>query len=144
MIKLNSDDNTPGGIGPDNFPALVNEILKTGVEALHVSGNDCLKGNIKNIEDEAYFFAATKELDTEVPLILTGGNRSVNFMEKLLKTSPVDFLGMGRPLIREPNLPNRWLRGEGSGKASCISCNGCFGAIMQGKTAYCIQETKSS
>jgi 2,4-dienoyl-CoA reductase-like NADH-dependent reductase (Old Yellow Enzyme family) len=30
-------------------------------------------------------------------------------METLLKTNEIDFIGMARPLIREPNLPNRWL-----------------------------------
>ncbi|MBW2063250.1 MAG: NADH:flavin oxidoreductase, partial [Deltaproteobacteria bacterium] len=140
MIKLNSDDNAAKGIRPENFPALANEIVKTGVVALDVSGNDCMKEDIENIEDEAYFFPGAKALDVKTPIILTGGNRSVDHMEKLLKTNEIDFLGMARPLIREPDLPNRWLKGRGDKKATCISCNGCFGAIMQGKTAYCIQE----
>ncbi|MBW2323146.1 MAG: hypothetical protein JRF41_06415, partial [Deltaproteobacteria bacterium] len=87
-----------------------------------------------------YFFPGAKTLDVKTPIILTGGNRSVDHMEKLLKTSEVDFLGMARPLIREPDLPNRWLKGRGDKKAACISCNGCFGAIMEGKTAFCVQE----
>ncbi|MBW2140977.1 MAG: hypothetical protein JRG97_07880, partial [Deltaproteobacteria bacterium] len=140
MIKLNSDDNAAKGLRPENFPALANEILKTGVVALDVSGNDCLKQDIEDIEDESYFFPGAKTLDVKTPIILTGGNRSVDHMEKLLKTSEVDFLGMARPLIREPDLPNRWLKGRGDKKAACISCNGCFGAIMEGKTAFCVQE----
>jgi 2,4-dienoyl-CoA reductase-like NADH-dependent reductase (Old Yellow Enzyme family) len=143
MIKLNSDDNASGGIGPDNFPALVTEILKTGIAAINVSGNDCLKQNIRNVKDEAYFFSGAKALENKVPIILTGGNRSVDHMEELLKTSEVDFMGLARPLIREPDLPNRWLIGTGGNKAACISCNGCFGVITQGRTAYCIQESKS-
>ncbi|MFC1896298.1 hypothetical protein ACFL0Q_06515 [Thermodesulfobacteriota bacterium] len=140
MIKVNSDDNAAQGIRPEDFPALANEIVKTGVVALDVSGNDCLKEDIEDIEDEAYFFPGAKALDVKTPIILTGGNRSVNHMEELLQTNEVDFIGMARPLIREPDLPNRWLRGAGDVSAACISCNGCFGAIMQGKTAYCIQE----
>ncbi len=140
MIKLNSDDNAAGGIRPENFPALADEIVKTGVVALDVSGNDCLKQDVEDIEDESYFFPGAKALDVKTPIILTGGNRSVDHMEKLLKTNEVDFLGMARPLIREPDLPNRWLKGTGGKRATCISCNGCFGVLMQGKTVYCIQE----
>lgn len=140
MIKVNSDDNATQGIQPDNFPALANEIIKTGVVALDVSGNDCLQEDIEQTEDEAYFFPGARALDTRTPIILTGGNRSVEHLEKLLKTNEIDFIGMARPLIREPGLPNRWLQGTGQQSTSCISCNGCFSAIMQGKTAYCTQE----
>jgi 2,4-dienoyl-CoA reductase-like NADH-dependent reductase (Old Yellow Enzyme family) len=139
MIKLNSDDNVASGIRPDSFPALANEIVKTGVVAFDVSGNDCLQMGVEDIEDEAYFFPGAKALDVNTPIILTGGNRSVDHMEELLQTNEIDFIGMARPLIREPDLPNRWLRGTGDKRAACISCNGCFSLITQGETAHCIQ-----
>jgi 2,4-dienoyl-CoA reductase-like NADH-dependent reductase (Old Yellow Enzyme family) len=141
LIKVNSDDNAARGIRPENFSVLANEIVKTGVAALDVSGNDCLQEDIEDTEDQAYFFPGAKILEVKTPIILTGGNRSVDYMEKLLNTGEIDFIGMARPLIREPNLPNRWLAGIGDETAACISCNECFGAIMRGQTAYCTQIT---
>jgi len=121
--------------------------LQQVAEAIHKADNSCRlvaqighKGNIKTIEGEAYFFPGAKALEVKAPIILTGGNRSVDHLEQLLKTNEIDFIGMARPLIREPDLPNRWLRGIGDKKAACISCNGCFGVIMRGKTTYCIQK----
>lgn len=140
MIKVNSDDNAALGIRPKNFPVLANEIVKTGVVAFDVSGNDCLQMGIEDIDDEAYFFPGAKALNVKTPIMLTGGNRSVDHMEKLLQTNEIDFMGMARPLIREPDLPNRWLRGTGDKSSTCISCNGCFNVIMRGKTAYCTQD----
>jgi len=140
MIKVNSDDDAAGGIRPDDFPALAKEIVKTGIVALDVSGNDTMQTGIKDIQDEAYFYPGARALDVKTPIILTGGNRSVDHMEELLQTNEIDFLGMARPLIREPDLPNRWLRGTGANRARCISCNGCFNVMMQGNTAYCIQD----
>jgi 2,4-dienoyl-CoA reductase-like NADH-dependent reductase (Old Yellow Enzyme family) len=139
LIKVNSDDNAAEGIRPESFPALANEIVKTGVAALDVSGNDCLQEDIEDTGDQAYFFAGAKALEVKTPIILTGGNRSVEYMEKLLHTDEIDFIGMARPLIREPDLPKRWLEGSGDESAACISCNECFGAIMRGQTAYCTQ-----
>ena len=95
---------------------------------------------IKDIKDEAYFYAGAEALDVKVPVMLTGGNRSVDHIERLLQTNEIDFIGMARPLIREPDLPNRWLTGTGDNTAACVSCNGCFDAITQGKTAYCVQD----
>ena len=40
----------------------------------------------------------------------------------------MDFMGMARPLIREPDLPNRWLRGKGGERATCISCHRAHGS----------------
>jgi 2,4-dienoyl-CoA reductase-like NADH-dependent reductase (Old Yellow Enzyme family) len=140
MIKVNSDDLVPQGIGPGNFPALANAIVNTGVVALEVSGNNPMKTRIKGIDDEAYFLPGAEALDVRTPIILTGGNRSVDHLEQLLNTKEIDFIGLARPLIREPGLPNRWLRGTGDENATCISCNGCFGVLMQGKTAYCVQD----
>lgn len=140
LIKLNSDDNVQGGIRPDSFPVLANEIVKTGVDALDVSGNDCLQEDIDSAEEETYFFKGAEALEVSVPIIVTGGNRSIERMEKLLKTGEVDFFGLARPLIREPALPNRWLHGKGGDSATCVSCNGCFNVILQGKTTYCVLE----
>lgn len=140
MIKLNSDDNVPGGITPETFPKLAREIADTGVDAIDVSGNDCLQPGISGIEEETYFLKGAVQADIKIPLIVTGGNRTVEHMEKILKTGEVDFFGLARPLIREPDLPNRWLEGRGSDSATCISCNGCFGVIMRGEQTYCVQE----
>jgi 2,4-dienoyl-CoA reductase-like NADH-dependent reductase (Old Yellow Enzyme family) len=38
----------------------------------------------------------------------------------------VAFLALCRPLISEPNLPNRWLGGQGSKNSECLSCNLCL------------------
>lgn len=138
IIKINSNDKVPQGIRPDTFPALAQEVVNTGVDALDISGNNPIVEGIEQTEDESYFFDGASRLDVNVPIILTGGNRSVSHMEKLLKTNEIDFLGMARPLIREPDLPKRWLLGTADDRATCISCNGCFRAIMYGKTASCV------
>jgi len=140
IIKLNSDDDVPGGITPADFPGLATEIVKTGVDAIDVSGNDCMQPGISSIEEETYFLNGAEKANVKVPVIVTGGNRTVEHMEKILRTGEVSFFGLARPLIREPDLPDRWLKGKGSESATCISCNGCFGAIIRGEQAYCVQD----
>jgi hypothetical protein len=36
------------------------------------------------------------------------------------------MIALCRPLIREPDLPNRWLEGRGGKTTKCISCNSCL------------------
>jgi 2,4-dienoyl-CoA reductase-like NADH-dependent reductase (Old Yellow Enzyme family) len=45
-------------------------------------------------------------------------------MESVLESGHADFVGLGRPFIREPDLVNR-LRAEVAQQAACTSCNIC-------------------
>ena len=67
----------------------------------------------------------------KVPVIAVGGIRSFSTAEAILKERKADYISLARPLIREPNLINRWKSGN-TAKAKCISCNGCFETGMQG------------
>ena len=42
---------------------------------------------------------------------------------------------MARPLIADPNLPNKFLSGEEIN--SCIYCNACIGAVSRNRRMVC-------
>ena len=86
----------------------------------------CRKG-ITKVEQEAYLYPYAEALRkaVSVPLILVGGIRSPNVIEKILSDGVADMVSLCRPLIREPQLVKRWKEGDIS-KARCISCNKCF------------------
>ena len=145
IIKLNSADKIgsyypcPGGITVKTFPALAKAIEKTGVDAIDVSGNNSIQPDIDSIDEEAYFLVGAEALEVKIPVIVTGGNRNVEYMERILKKGEIDFFGLSRTLIREPDLPGRWFEGKGGDSADCIHCNGCFNLVMKGQSSYCIQ-----
>jgi 2,4-dienoyl-CoA reductase-like NADH-dependent reductase (Old Yellow Enzyme family) len=127
------------------FPELACEIERSGFDAIEISGGmwDCLvrpeeelgfrpvpapesHTRINDPSKQSYFLPYARNLDLSIPLILVGGNRDVERLEAILANEPVDFLAMCRPLISEPDLPNRWLEGRGSSDTDCISCNSCI------------------
>jgi len=75
-------------------------------------------------------------------LILVGGIRSLDVIEKILAEGSADFVAISRPLIRQPDLPNRWLKGIGGLTADCISCNACIGSLAEGGVR-CIQKERT-
>ncbi len=137
MIKVNSDDNVPGGIDTNSFPEVARAIEAAGVDAIEVSGNDYSQTGIDRIEEEAYFLEGAETIDVSVPVMLVGGNRTIDHLEEIIQQGEVSFFGLSRPLLREPDLPNRWLDDIGDATADCISCNQCFMAMMQG--VRCLQ-----
>ena len=60
-----------------------------------------------------------------------GGVKNPQLAEKILQEKDADFIALCRPLIYEPDLPNRWKNGDLS-PPLCTSCNQCFGTIMSG------------
>ena len=75
---------------------------------------------------EGYFVAEARALRERVscPVIVVGGLRTVEFMEHVLRNGVADFVSLGRPLIREPDLVNT-IRDGRRGLVACTSCNIC-------------------
>jgi len=160
LIKMNVDDFLEGGINLKESKKIAERLSKTGFAAIETSG--CMwevitrseeelgwepamipesRINIRSKDKEAYHLPYAREIRKviDAPLILVGGIRSLDVIEKILAEGSADFIALSRPLIRQPDLPNRWLKGTGGLTADCISCNGCVGSIMEGPLR-CIPE----
>ena len=119
-------------------------VIDTGYDAIEASGGsgDTMfgKGNtypslmIKKPEEENYFLSTAEELKPLMrgrPIILMGGIRNPLSAEKILREKTADFIAMSRPLIYEPDLPNRWKNGDLT-PVHCTSCNECYTTIYSG------------
>ena len=147
LIKMNTTDFIPGGIDPAESVRIAGELVKIGFHALETSGGcwECLtqteqelgwkpallpeaRTEIKNRDQEAYFWENARKIRSkvDVPIILVGGIKSIDKIEEILQEGSVDFCAMARPLIRQPNLPKRWLHGTVAETATCRSCNLCL------------------
>lgn len=126
IIKVNSYDSGPGGVNIDNFPQLAAAIAKAGVDAIELSGGVPSVPDIDDPTEQSYHAAYAKKLDVDVPVILTGGNKDIDIMERLFKPGKIDFFGIARPLIRQPELPNLWLDKGADSECTCVSCNECL------------------
>jgi len=129
LIKLGMEDYIRDGLTLKDSVEIVRHLVDWGLTALETSGGIGMTSVRKDIlrpEDEAYFLdlARAAREATDLPVILVGGIRSKEVMERILEEGSADFISMSRPLIREPDLPQR-LRGVQEG-ASCISCNRCW------------------
>jgi 2,4-dienoyl-CoA reductase-like NADH-dependent reductase (Old Yellow Enzyme family) len=131
LMKMNCDDLLPGGITPEEAVRIARKFEDEGIDAVEVSGGmresavRASKPDILRQEDEAYFREGSSLIKQRIsiPVILTGGMRTLSVMQNVLSSGDADLIGLSRPLIREPDLPN--LMKDGKQKADCISCNEC-------------------
>jgi 2,4-dienoyl-CoA reductase-like NADH-dependent reductase (Old Yellow Enzyme family) len=76
---------------------------------------------------EAYFLphAQAMKKRLKIPVMLVGGMRTTETMEKVLSAGEADFINMARPFIREPDIVNQIQSGR-RGLVDCTSCNICI------------------
>jgi 2,4-dienoyl-CoA reductase-like NADH-dependent reductase (Old Yellow Enzyme family) len=141
LIKLNSEDFLDGGFSLDAMLQVAEMLEKVGIDAIELSGGTirAFKRGSYNKKREVYYREAAKRYKEKinVPLILVGGIRSYEVAEQLVEEGVTDYISLSRPLIREPDLLNRWKAGD-TRKADCISDNACFKPRREGKGVQCV------
>ena len=126
-IKINCSDFHSGGIDEAESLAICKSLAAAGIDSIEVSGNGTSIRGIRAGVNEGYFapFAIRLAEEIEIPVICVGGWRSKIVMEKVLDATKIAAFSISRPLLREPDFPNKLQRGE-TEISKCVSCNACY------------------
>ena len=151
MIKLGMIDGMASGLQPEESLGVVSELEGLGIDALEISSGvsggasarvGAIRPGIRTVADEAYFrpFAKMARDATRLPILLVGGLRSKIVMEDVLASGDADLISICRPLICEPDLPNRFRDGV-QDRSGCISGNRCWAeGPEEGIACKCVRE----
>lgn len=134
LAKIPAGDFVEGGLTVKEACEVVRKLAELGIDGIELSGGLAGSRYRKGRKDllwmrkEAYFrpYSEMVKKVTGVPTILVGGLRKAETMRKILEEGAADLIGLSRPLIKEPDLPNR-IRGGDFRRAECVSCNNCSG-----------------
>ncbi|MBU1048971.1 NADH:flavin oxidoreductase [Candidatus Bipolaricaulota bacterium] len=133
LAKLGIRDESSEGLTLDEGVHIVRQLASLGLDAVEISGGLADTGTFNIVGDigpgsnEAYFrpWAQAVRQVAQLPILLVGGMRSLATMEAVLASGDAQFISMCRPLICEPDLPNRLAAGLQSA-AACVSKNRCW------------------
>ncbi|MFX1500178.1 MAG: NADH:flavin oxidoreductase [Promethearchaeota archaeon] len=152
FIKLQTADYIEGGLTLEDGKKIAKIIVDTGYAAIEATGGSAdtlINGEkpypglvVKSEQDENYFLPNIEKINPimgSCKRILMGGVRSPIKAEELLKNEVIDFIAMARPLICEPDLPNKWYNGDLS-TPLCNSCGVCFASVRTGSVRCTIKE----
>ena len=86
--------------------------------------------------EEAYFLPQARQFREALtmPLVLLGGVNRIETARQALADG-FEYVAMGRALLREPDLLNRW-QADDTSESLCIHCNKCMPTIYQG--THCV------
>lgn len=126
-IKINSNDFTYDGLEESECLSICKLLDQAGIDSIEVSGNGTSVGGIRAHVNEGYFVPAAAEIARTVscPVIVVGGFRSLDVMEEILNKTDIELISLSRPLLREPDLPNK-MKVDPAVISKCVSCNACY------------------
>ena len=113
------------GVDAINVSCGTYESMNFAIEPVSVPQN-WRKGFIKAVKDQV-----------SLPVIAVSKIRDVAVAEELLQEGVVDFVSLGRPLLADPEFPNKAIRGEDKDIRKCISCLFCFEELNKGSQVVC-------
>jgi 2,4-dienoyl-CoA reductase-like NADH-dependent reductase (Old Yellow Enzyme family) len=149
-VKLGLQDAVPGGMELAEGVRRGELLAAAGADAIEVScnamrlpsdsakeyvavgparafGDLLLHRLLSRAHPEAYFLEPARQLRQVIskPIILVGGMRTPDTMERIVGGGDADFVAMARPFIREPDLVVKLEQGR-RGPVACTSCNLCL------------------
>jgi len=150
-IKLNSEDFLEGGLTVEEMVRVASWLETEGIDAIELSGGTSWAlrmGNpnasyIRVEHTDLYYRAAARRYKDAicVPLMLVGGIRSYDVAKQLVEDGLTDYIALCRPLIREPDLVNRWKAGD-TRPSACVSDNACIRTQSTEKGLHCVHIQK--
>ena len=151
LLKINSEDFVQNGLKTPEMIEVCRRLEAAGVDAIEISGGTQLSGDLfparpghlRSEDDEVYYREAARLYKSALstPLILVGGIRSCGVAERLVQEGLADYVALSRPLIREPDLVNRWKAGD-TRRSGCRSDNLCLEAARAGHGISCVEATR--
>lgn len=125
-IKLNSADFQRGGFSEEESMETIRALADAGIDLIEISGGTyeapAMGGGMQEskkastVAREAYFleFAEKMRANVKVPLMVTGGFRTVAGMNAALRSGALDLVGLARLLAIDPDAPAALLQGRDS------------------------------
>ena len=136
IAKMNGTDGFAQegkGLQVSDAADIAKVLAAEGLKAIEVSAGireaelKSSKTGISDEDSEGYLLdlAVRVKSEVDIPVISVGGFRTKSVMEAALKDGKCDMIALSRPLIREPDLVEKFKTSKVN-KAQCISCNKCF------------------
>lgn len=128
-VKLNSADFQKGGFSQSDSTAVIGMLNELGLDFVEISGGNYEQPKMMDMEGlkpahedgarestkrrEAYFLDYAKEIQAvaTMPLMVTGGFRTLEGMNDALAGGEADLIGLGRPLCVDVDAPAQLISG---------------------------------
>ena len=130
IVKLNCSDDIEGGVTIDEVVRQAAILESAGTDAISISSGLEFWTSL-SIPCYAYPEGPMVPLAEKVKQsigvpVITAGKISPELAEQIISDGKADFIGMARPLLADPELPNKLRDGRLEDIRWCVYCNNCI------------------
>ncbi len=120
-IKLNSSDFMKGGFSEEESVRVATVLADLGIDLVEISGGTYERPAMAGIAEmqaqnnsEPYFLSYANRIRARIdtPIVITGGFRTAGAMAEALLENNIQMVGLARPMILDPDLPEKILSGQ--------------------------------
>jgi len=142
MMRFPGSEFMPGGNTSIDAQRFACRLEESGVNAFDVTGGaheTNMPQITMNVPPGAFTYLAQGiKQATNVPVVACNRINDPLLAEEILLNDSADLIGMARPLVADPELPNKVAQGRYSEIRKCVGCNqGCLDNIFAGKKITC-------
>jgi 2,4-dienoyl-CoA reductase (NADPH2) len=135
IVRMNMFDDMEGGVAPDEVVRQAELIESAGADAINISsGLEYWTASTIPCylfpEGPMLPMAERVKRAVRIPVI-AAGKISVELADQLLAGGRADFVAWGRPLLADPDLPNKVRHGRKDEVWQCIYCNNCLNIDLE-------------
>lgn len=141
IFRISGSEFTPDGFTPDDAVALSRQLALNGVSAVSISGG---LGHVNHIAippgsvSRGLLLPIGKRIRSVVSVpVIVGNSMTPEIAAEAVRSGSADLIGLGRPLIADPDWARKVQRGDGDQIRHCLRCNqGCYGALLDAKRPW--------
>ena len=148
IFRLSGDDFIKEGLKIKESVEIAKILEAAGVDAFNVSPGWHESSTpilVMSIPRSAYIFLAeaTKK-HVNVPVMGSVRINDLAIADDIINNRQADLISLGRPLIVDPQLPEKYKDGRKEDIRKCIACNqGCFDSLLSFKHVSCIYNAQA-
>ena len=135
-LRIAGYERLGGARDLDDTQQIAPVLVEAGVDAFHISSGsddklcvDIIPGSSRRDGFNVALAAAVKQV-VDVPVMVVGRIHHPELAEQILANGMADMIVMGRPLLADPDLPNKARAGQLAEIRRCISCQNCMDSMM--------------
>jgi 2,4-dienoyl-CoA reductase (NADPH2) len=135
-LRISGFERLPGGRASYDTARIAPLLVEAGVDAFHVSGGVADR-TVSEIVCGAEYpdgynvpQAEAIKRAVDVPVMVVGRIHDPAYAEEILQQGKADLIVMARPLLADPELPNKAASGRQAEIRRCISCENCIDSMF--------------
>jgi len=142
LVRVAGADLVPGGLTNEDSARVARVFEEAGAQAVNVTGgwHETRVPQLTMGVPRGAFLHLARRIKEAVTVPVMASNRipEPRLAEEALQDGMADLINFGRPLIADPQLPNKAIGGKPWRIVHCVACNqGCFDHVFSARPIRC-------